>query len=331
MAGEGRREARPAASRAGGGAAAVLHGGMSVQKVVTSDGVELHAESAGRGDAILFVHEYAGDHRSWEPQVRRFSRSHRCIAYAARGYPPSQAPSAAGAYSQQRAVDDAVAVLDGLGVERAHVVGSSMGGFAALHLAMQHPARVRSLAIAGTGYGARPSEARRFRDECEAIARMIEKSGMESFAGRYLSGPARVQFRSKDPRGWEQLVRQVGEHPAAGALGTLRGVQQQRPSLYSLEAELSAIEAPVLILAGDEDDGCLETSLWLKRTIPRSGLAVLPRSGHTLNLEEPDLVNAFIADFLGRVATGAWGPRDADAAPGSITGIPPPASGATPS
>ena len=294
---------------------------MSTQAVVTSDGVELHTESAGRGNAILFVHEYAGDHRSWEPQVRRFSRSHRCITYAARGYRPSQVPADAGAYSQQRAVDDALAVLDGLGVEAADVVGISMGGFAGLHLAMRHPARVRSLVVAGTGYGARPSEAPRFRDECEAIARLIQESGMESFARRYLSGPARVQFRNKDPRGWEQLVRQLGEHPVDGAVRTMLGVQRQRPSLHALEAELHEIEAPVLLLAGDEDDGCLETSLWLKRVIPRSGLAVLPKSGHTLNLEEPDLVNAFIADFLGRVSAGAWGPRDARATPGAITGI----------
>ena len=293
----------------------------SVQAVVTSDGVELHAESVGRGDAILFVHEYAGDHRSWEPQVRRFSRSHRCITYAARGYPPSQVPAAAGAYSQQRAVDDAVAVLDRLGVEAADVVGISMGGFAGLHLAMQHPARIRSLVIAGTGYGAHPSEAPRFGKESEAIARLIEESGIESFARQYLSGPARVQFRNKDPRGWEQLVRQLGEHAVDGAVRTMRGVQRQRPSLYSLEAALSGIAAPVLILAGDEDDGCLGTSLWLKRILPRSGLAVLPKSGHTLNLEEPDLVNAFIADFLSRVAAGAWGPRDARATPGAITGM----------
>ncbi len=294
---------------------------MPAQTVVTPDGVELHTESTGSGDAILFVHEYAGDHRSWEPQVRRFSRSHRCITYAARGYPPSQVPADADAYSQQHAVDDAVAVLDGLGVEAADVVGISMGGFAGLHLAMQHPARVRSLVVLGTGYGARPAEAQRFRDECEAIARLIRESGMEPFARRYLSGPARVQFQDKDPRGWEQLVRELGEHSADGAVRTMLGVQRQRPSLYSLEAKLSAIEAPVLVLAGDEDDGCIETSLWLKRTIPRSGLAVLPKSGHTLNLEEPDLVNAFIADFLSRVAAGAWRPRDARATPGAITGI----------
>ena len=294
---------------------------MPAQTVVTSDGVKLHTESVGRGDAILFVHEYAGDHRSWEPQVRRFSRSHRCITYAARGYPPSLVPADADAYSQQRAVDDAVAVLDGLGVGAADVVGISMGGFAGLHLAMRHAARVRSLVVAGTGYGARPEESPRFRGECEAIARLIGESGMESFARRYLSGPARVQFQNKDPRGWEQLVGQLGEHDADGAVRTMLGVQRQRPSLYALEAELREIGAPVLILAGDEDDGCLETSLWLKRVIPRSGLAVLPRSGHTLNLEEPDLVNAFIADFLGRVAAGAWGPRDPRAEPGGITGI----------
>ena len=294
---------------------------MPAQAVVTSDGVALHTESAGRGSAILFVHEYAGDHRSWEPQVRRFSRSHRCITYAARGYPPSQVPGD-GTYSQQHAVDDAVAVLDGLGVEAADVVGISMGGFAGLlHLAMQHPARVRSLVVLGTGYGARPVEAQRFRNECEAIARLIDESGMESFARRYLSGPARVQFQDKDPRGWDQLVRELGEHAAEGAVHTMLGVQRQRPSLYALEAELREIRAPVLILAGDEDDGCLETSLWLKRVIPRSGLAVLPKSGHTLNLEEPDLVNAFITDFLGRVGAGAWGPRDPRAAPGAITGI----------
>ena len=294
---------------------------MPAQTIVTSDGVKLHTESVGRASAILFVHEYAGDHRSWEPQVRRFSRSHRCVTYAARGYLPSQVPADADAYSQQHAVDDAVAVLDGLGVEAADVVGISMGGFAGLHLAMQHPARVRSLVVLGTGYGARPAEAQRFRDECEAIARLIRESGMESFARRYLSGPARVQFRNKDPRGWEQLVRQLGEHDAGGAVRTMLGVQRQRPSLYALEAELHGIKAPVLIVAGDEDDGCLETSLWLKRVVPRSGLAVLPKSGHTLNLEEPDVVNAFIADFLARVAAGAWAPRDPRATPGAITGI----------
>ncbi len=294
---------------------------VTIRAVTTADGVALYTESVGAGDPILFVHEFAGDHRSWEPQVRRFSRSHRCITYGARGYPPSDVPSDPDVYSQQHAVDDAVAVLDGHGVAAADVIGISMGGFAGLHLAMRHPERVRSLVVAGTGYGARPDEIPRFRRECDAIADMLQEAGSVAFAHQYMSGPSRVQLQNKDPRGWEQYVRHLGEHSAEGLARTMRGVQRERPSLYALEAELSAIDAPVLILAGDEDDGCLDTSVWLKRVIARAGLVVLAKSGHTLNVEEPDLVNTVVADFLSRVAAGAWGPRDPRAVPGAITGF----------
>lgn len=293
----------------------------SPREVTTADGVVLRSESVGDGDPILFIHEFAGDHRTWEPQIRRFSRSHRCITFAARGYLPSQVPTDPAAYSQQHAVDDAVAVLDSHGVPEAHVVGISMGGFCGLHLAMAHPERVRSLVAAGTGYGAKPTEVRRFRAECDAIADLIDASGIARFALEYMSGPSRVQLQNKDPRSWREYTDWLAGHSAAGSAATMRGVQRERPSLYALEAELSAVSAPVLILAGDEDEGCLDTSVWLKRVIPRAGLAVLAKSGHTLNIEEPDLVNTLIADFLSRVDAGAWGPRDPRAVPGAITGF----------
>ena len=293
----------------------------SEQVVTTADGVALHTESVGSGDPILFIHEFAGDHRTWEPQMRRFSRSHRCITYGARGYPPSEVPTDPGAYSQQHAVADAVAVLDAHAVGEAHVVGISMGGFAGLHLALQHPGRVRSLVVAGTGYGARPHEVDRFRGECDAIADLIEASGIAAFAQQYMSGPSRVQLQNKDPRAWQEYTEWLGEHSAEGSAATMRGVQRERPSLYALEAELAALATPTLILAGDEDDGCLETSVWLKRVIPTAGLAVLAKSGHTLNIEEPDLINTLIADFLSRAAAGTWGPRDPRADPKAITGF----------
>ena len=293
----------------------------STLAVKTADGVTLHSESVGNGDPILFIHEFAGDHRTWEPQMRRFSRSHRCITYGARGYPPSDVPADPAAYSQRHAVDDALAVLDAHSVAAAHVVGISMGGFCGLHLAMQHPGRVRSLVAAGTGYGARPNEVDRFRGECDAIAEVIETAGIAAFARQYMSGPSRVQLQNKDRRAWQEYTRWVSEHSAEGSAATMRGVQRERPSLYALETELAAISVPVLILAGDEDEGCLDTSVWLKRVIPRAGLAVLAKSGHTLNIEEPDLVNALIADFLSRVEAGVWGPRDPRAVPGAITGF----------
>ncbi|MCY3924459.1 MAG: alpha/beta hydrolase [bacterium] len=295
--------------------------GTSTLTVATADGVRLHSEAVGSGEPILFVHEFAGDHRTWAPQIGRFSRSHRCITYAARGYPPSQVPADPAAYSQQHAVDDALAVLDAHSVGAAHVVGISMGGFCGLHLAVQQPERVRSLVVAGTGYGARPHEAERFRGECDAIAEAIERSGMAAFARQYMCGPSRVQLQNKDPRAWREYTEWLGEHSAEGSAHTMRGVQRERPSLYALEEDLSAVAAPVLVLAGDEDDGCLDTSVWLKRVIPSAGLAVLARSGHTLNIEEPDLLNSLLADFLGRAVAGAWGQRDPRAVSGAITGF----------
>ena len=165
------------------------------------DGVRLHYEEAGEGTPILFIHEFAGDHRSWEPQVRHFSRRYRCITYAARGYTPSEVPDSLDAYTQAQAVADAVAVLDGAGIERAHVVGLSMGGFCTLHLGLRHPERALSLVVAGCGYGAQPERQEAFRAESALIAESFREQGAEEVAKCYSLGPARVQFQSKDPRG----------------------------------------------------------------------------------------------------------------------------------
>ncbi|MBL8669954.1 MAG: alpha/beta fold hydrolase, partial [Alphaproteobacteria bacterium] len=100
---------------------------------IADDGVKLHFEEAGAGSPIIFVHEFGGTYLSWEPQLRFFARRHRCITFAARGYPPSDVPEGVDSYSQARAVADILAVLDHLKIVKAHVVGLSMGGFATLH------------------------------------------------------------------------------------------------------------------------------------------------------------------------------------------------------
>jgi pimeloyl-ACP methyl ester carboxylesterase len=288
---------------------------------VTEDDVRLHYEETGRGTTLLFVHEFAGDHRSWEPQVRYFARRHRCITYAARGYEPSDVPPEPQRYSQERAVADAVAVLDHLSVERGHVIGLSMGGFCTLHLGLRHPQRVLSLVVAGCGYGAQPERAESFRAECEATARAFETEGSERVAERYAVGPSRVQLQNKDPRGWLEFKRQLGEHSAVGSALTMRGVQQRRASLYALTDQLRRLTAPTLIVAGDEDEGCLDPALMLKRTIPSSALVVLPRTGHTCNLEEPGLFNSAVANFLTTVESGRWSRRDPRSLVGSLTGM----------
>jgi pimeloyl-ACP methyl ester carboxylesterase len=278
--------------------------------IVTDDGVTLHAEETGQGEPLLFVHEFAGDHRSWEPQVRFFSAAYRCVTYAARGYPPSDVPTDPEAYSQERAVADAVAVLDGLGIGRAHVVGLSMGGFTALHLALGHPDRVISAVVAGAGYGAQPERADAFRVESVLTAAAFAAEGAAKVAERYAVGPARVQFQNKNPRGWAEFAAALAGHSSLGSALTMRGVQAARPSLYELAGELARIAVPVLVLVGDEDDDGLEPALMLKRTIPAAGLAVLPRTGHTANLEEPDVFNRAVDAFLASVARGSWPVRD---------------------
>jgi pimeloyl-ACP methyl ester carboxylesterase len=196
-----------------------------------------------------------------------------------------------------------------------------MGGFATLHLGLRHPERTRSLVVAGCGYGAHPDRAAGFRAESEKLAAAFETEGSAAVAEWYGVGPARVQYQAKDPRGHAEHVRILAEHDARGAALTMRGVQAARPSLYDLRDELAALDLPVLVIAGDEDDGVLETDLMLKRTIPRAGLAVLPRSGHLTNLEEPALFNDLVGDFLARVEAGRWGPRDPRSLSTSTTGV----------
>jgi pimeloyl-ACP methyl ester carboxylesterase len=289
--------------------------------VTAGDGVRLYVEETGQGPPVLFVHEFAGDHRSWAPQVRFFSRRYRCITYDARGYPPSDVPDDPSAYSQQQAVADAVSVLDGVGVDRAHVVGISMGGFCALHLALRHPERTRGVVVAGCGYGAHPDVRESFRAEAEATAAAFESEDMAAVAGRYAVGPSRVQFQNKDPQGWAEFAAQLAEHSPIGAARTMRGVQRERPSLYDLRAELAEVEVPMLVVVGDEDDGALDASVMLKRTIAGAGLVVLPRTGHTTNLEEPTLFNQVVADFLAAVEVGRWERRDPRSLVGGTTGM----------
>jgi pimeloyl-ACP methyl ester carboxylesterase len=281
-------------------------------------GVRLYYEEAGEGSPIVFVHEFGGTYRSWEPQLRAFARRHRCITFAARGYPPSDVPASVDAYSQALAVQDIAAVMVAASIERAHVVGLSMGGFAALHFGLDFPARARSLVVAGAGYGAEKQYEMYFRDVSLEVAKQFEEQGSAQFAKTYSLGASRVQFQNKDPRGWREFADLLGQHSSIGAANTMRGVQARRPSIYDLEDRLRAMPVPVLVVVGDEDDHCLQPGIFMKKTIPAAGLLVLPKTGHTLNLEEPDHFNRFVGDFIAQVEAGRWPPRDPRATPAQI-------------
>jgi pimeloyl-ACP methyl ester carboxylesterase len=293
--------------------------------LTTDDGTRLYYEDTGTGTPILFVHEFAGDYRSWEPQVRYFARRYRCITYSARGYLPSDVPDSVDRYSQERWREDIRCVLDALQLPCAHVVGLSMGAFATLHFGLRYAAsggvpRALSLTLAGCGTGAHPAVHTKFQADARALAASIEREGMAHLAATYGHGPARVQFRNKDPRGFAEAIGQLAEHSARGSANTMAGYQARRPSLYELTDAIAAIDVPVLVMTGDEDEPCLEPSLFLKRTIAKAGLAVLPRSGHAINLEEPALFNQLLDEFLHQVEAGRWSARDPAAACPSVYG-----------
>jgi pimeloyl-ACP methyl ester carboxylesterase len=289
--------------------------------LTTDDGVRLYYEETGSGAPIVFVHEFAGDYRSWEPQMRYFSRRYRCVAFNARGWPPSDVPDDVARYSQARACDDIRSVLDGLNIDKAHIVGLSMGGLATLHFGLTYPSRALSLLVAGAGYGSEPGEREKFREEAVVIAAKLEKEGMATFAEAYAYGPTRVQFENKDPRGFAEFKTMLADHSAKGAANTQLGVQRERPSIFDLEDKLAACRVPMLVVTGDEDWPCLLPNVFIKRTCPSAALLVIPNSGHAVNIEEPAAFNAALADFLVQVDAGRWPMRDPRAVNKSITGM----------
>ncbi|HVQ77789.1 MAG TPA: alpha/beta fold hydrolase [Candidatus Binatia bacterium] len=270
------------------------------------NGINLHVQEAGEGTPLVFVHEFAGEAWSWHPQLRFFARRYRAIAYNARGYPPSDVPEDPAAYSQVQAAEDIRGLLDALGIARAHICGLSMGGYATLHFGLRHPERALSLVVAGAGYGSVAGDRERFKQDVLTMVRRFREQGMAGATEIYTKGPARVQFMDKDPVGWREFRDMFAAQSALGHALTMQGVQLTRPSVYELTADLEKLEVPTLIMTGDEDEPCLEPSLFLKRKIRSAGLVVLPRAGHTINLEDPEAFNRAVLDFLTAVDQGRW-------------------------
>ena len=255
---------------------------------------------------MIFAHEFSGDARSWDAQIGFFSRHYRCTTYCARGYPPSDVPAAVDAYNQSRAAEDLADVVHAVADGPAHIVGLSMGGFAALHFGFRYPQLARSLTIAGVGYGAKPDQQSEYRNSTQREAAHAEAIGMAAFA-RELAGSSYAQcLRAKDQAGWRRFAEQLGEHAVTGMAMTLRGVLATRPSLWHLADALRALKLPVLLITGDEDTPCIEPNLFLKATLPDAALCIMPRAGHLVNLEEPVLFNTIVSGFLTAVDRGDW-------------------------
>ena len=277
-------------------------------KISAADGTRLYVEEIGSGTPVVFVHEYAGDYRNFEPQLRYLCRQHRCVTYSQRGYPPSDVPSDPARYSQAIARDDVIAVMDALGIDKAHVVGHSMGAYTALHVGIKYPQRCLSVTAAGCGWGSTPDPVKReaMKTLAAETGKMFADEGIAAAAAKYADAPMRQAYKHKDPRGWAEFARMLAEHSAEGHAHTMLNLQLKRPTLWEMEAELSAFSVPLLVIVGDEDDLCLDGSVFLKRTAPTAALLVVPRAGHTINSEEPAAVNTALAELFSAAEAGRW-------------------------
>lgn len=276
---------------------------------VTANGVKLWVEEAGDGPPLVFLHEFGGDVRVWRNQIAHFRNAYRCVAYNSRGYPPSDVPESEDAYGQDIAFADLLGLLDALAIDAAHLVGLSMGAYTALRFALLHPKRVLSVVAASGGSGSYKPTREHFLQETRAVADTFLASDSLANAVLY-DGPTRIQLKRKNSEAWQEYAGNFAGFSPKGAGYTLRRVQAGRPSLYDFEAELRAATAPTLLMVGDEDELVIETNVFLKRTMPLAGLLMLPKTGHLLNLEEPDAFNAAIADFHAAIAAGNWPARD---------------------
>ena len=257
---------------------------------VEAQGAKLYVQERGEGYPVIFVHEFASDIRGWEAQFEHFSREHRCIAYNARGYSPSDIPHDVASYGWEFAVDDVVAVMRGLSIERAHLVGLSMGGYTALQFGLRFPEKVSAIFAAAVGSGSHPSQRDAWSRETSVLARIFSDRGTEGIAEKIARGPTRIQLKHKDPKSWQEFVtRLVGLSPR-GLSHTMARCQALRPSLHDLRDQLSEMIIPVLLAVGDEDVACLETNVMLKSVLPNAGLWICPNTGHGINLEEPSRI-----------------------------------------
>lgn len=267
------------------------------------DDCQIEYDDTGSGIPLVFCHEFAGSMESWNFQKNYFARRYRVISYNAKGYPPSSTPEHWQEYTYDHQVNVLLELLNHLNIQQAYVCGLSMGAYTALQFGIKHPSRCLGLIVAGVGTGSADPE--RFLEESERRATILESKGMQGM-DPYLSGSTRIRFKAKDPLGWEVFSSLFHLHSPKGSANTLKGFQGRRPSIFALQNELKILDVPLLVIYGDEDEPCIEPSIFIKRNAPRCGLVVLPQTGHACNLEEPASFNHFVSEFLASVESAKW-------------------------
>ncbi|KIC20418.1 alpha/beta fold hydrolase [Leisingera sp. ANG-Vp] len=268
----------------------------------TSDGISIYFEETGSGAPIVLVHEFGGDYRSWHLQVAELSQSFRCITYSARGFLPSAVPQDRSQYGQSCSTGDLLALMDHLGLDQAHVAGTSMGSFTSLDFALNHPGRVASVTLVGNSSGPRDGQERiRYRQEWVSHeAKLREERGGDGAVAVLEDDPAYLSFQKNDPGNWAVYAKNLRGQSSEGAVHVLSTVHWNRRSLFEDQARLKAFEKPVLLVTGDEDYYLVgETNAFLQDILPNAVWHQFPGTGHLVNIEQAAEFNRLLAEFAG--------------------------------
>jgi pimeloyl-ACP methyl ester carboxylesterase len=252
-------------------------------------GVNLYYEIHGGGPAILLSHGYSATSEMWRGQVAALSSHHQLILWDMRGHGQTDSPEDAAAYSEKETVADMAALLDGAragagaGVEQAIVGGLSLGGYMSLAFYLTHPHRVRALLLFDTGPGFKNDEARaNWNQRALETAEAFEREGLG-----YLRSRGREMALSR-------------HRSAAGLARAARGMLAQRDA--RVIKSLPEITVPTLIVVGEDDTPFLASADYMAARIPNAVKVVIPHAGHASNLDQPELFNQAVTEFLARLA-----------------------------
>jgi pimeloyl-ACP methyl ester carboxylesterase len=243
------------------------------------NGIEIDYEAAGAGPALLLSHGYGSTRHMWDGQHQAFGDRWRVISWDMRGHGQTDSPADPAQYSAALTVADMRTVLRYCGVERAVVGGLSLGGYVSLAFALAHPEMVRALVICDSGPGYRNAEARAaWNQRAHERAAGLEAKGLDALIRRSAE------------------TQQAQHHSAQGLAHAARGMLAQEGS--QVIDGLATIRVPTLVIVGDQDQPFLAPSEYMAKKIPGARLEVIPGAGHSSNLDQPEIFNRVLRDFL---------------------------------
>ncbi len=254
-------------------------------------GTDLHYEIKGAGPAVLFLHAFPLTLRMWDAQARALEGTHQVVRFDARGF--GGTPPGDGLLTMERIADDAVALLDHLGLSKAIVCGLSMGGYAAFALMRRHPERVKGLVLADTRTPPDSPEAKLNRS---TQAYTVRREGSPGIADAFLQKGVGETTRKERPEVVARVREMILAASARGIVDALAGLAARADSGPTLRE----IQVPTLVVCGAEDELTpVADAEAIQRGIPGSRLEVIPKAGHLSALEDPAAFNAALAAFLG--------------------------------